>query len=316
MPLDRCERVRWCITINNWSQADVDLLYQFKEFKMAMGQMEIGAEGTKHIQGWLVLLNPKRLKWLKDNLHPTAHFEKMKGTVLDNYNYCSKNDTRDPDFPEPWFYPSREFVESQVEPNKCKLRELVKMRIQNPSSVLDNDRYILHKRNIDEVVTETRKKMKTDELIKSYDLVQLKPWQQLLEIVLMKQTNRQVMWVFDPVGNVGKSWFMSYMMARHNWMPFDAKTSADSIGHMIVDQDPDGIMFDIPRADTSISWKTIEQLKNGVITTTKYRGFTGPIGTKKLLIFSNFAPTDLSVLSRDRWIIYQIHNDSLEFYLK
>lgn len=307
----QCNVVRYTFTINNYTQADIDLLYQFKHFKMAMGQMEIGAGGTKHIQGWFVLLNPKRVTWLKSNLHPTAHYEKMKGSLLDNYKYCSKRDTRDIDFPEPWFYPSKQYVESQCEPNKCKLNELVQMRLGNPSSVLDNDRYILHKRNIDEVVIEKRKNLKINELVSKYELVELRPWQQLLELLIKKQTDRHIYWIYDEVGNVGKSWFSRYLVVKYNFMILKAKTSSDTIGHMIVEQDPPGLIFDIPRDETQISWSSIEDYKNGHITTTKYHGYSGPIGTKIVVFFSNFYPKDLSVLSIDRWKIYFIKDDSL-----
>jgi hypothetical protein len=314
------QSARWCFTLNNYTLGDIDLFYDFKDFRMAMGQMEIGINNTKHIQGWFVLLRPNRLTWLKSNLHPTCHFEKMKGSLFESYKYCSKEDTRDPDYPVPWFYPTKSYVESQCIPkSSIKLSELIIKKVNNEHSIILEDRYILHKRNVDESALEYKRHMKEHDLITALTSSCLYPWQQLIEILLLKQTNRQIHWIHDPEGNSGKSWFMSYMYAKHNWLFFDAKTKLDSTAYLIIERDPPGICFDIPRSDTMISWSSLEQLKNGMISCTKYRGYSGPIGSKKIVVFSN-APPHVNEhagfitypLSIDRYRVYFIKNNSLQ----
>lgn len=309
------DRIRWCVTINNWSVADLQQLRLCENvFRMAQGQFEIGVDGTPHIQAWFLLLVPHTLSWLKNNVHPTAHFEMMKGTLSDNLKYCTKDETRDPMNSSIWYYPNEEIVRHQcLSKSTVSLSSLVKQKLIDPFSVLVEDSYIRNKRNIDDVVLETRKKLKIDALVESYGSVQLKPWQQLLELLLFKQTSRHVYWVYDEIGNVGKSWFAGFLIAKYNYMDLKAKTSSETIGHMIVDQDPPGLIFDIPRDETTISWSSIEHYKNGRISTTKYHGYSGPIGSKKVIFFANFYPKDLSVLSQDRWKIYFIKNDLLFF---
>lgn len=85
---------RWCCTINNpteedypetWLKAHVDYYYFAPE---------VGAGGTPHLQGFFVTKKPIRLTGLK-KLHATAHFEKMRGTIDENFLYCSKQQLPD-----------------------------------------------------------------------------------------------------------------------------------------------------------------------------------------------------------------------------
>lgn len=55
-------------------------------------QLEKGANGTKHYQGFVLFPERKSLRQMKE-LFPGAHLEIMKGTIADNVNYCSKGDT-------------------------------------------------------------------------------------------------------------------------------------------------------------------------------------------------------------------------------
>lgn len=62
------------------------------------GQEEQGHGQTAyvHYQVYLVLKERKRLTWLKKHIHPTAHWEKKRGTIAEAVDYVSKMDTRVP----------------------------------------------------------------------------------------------------------------------------------------------------------------------------------------------------------------------------
>lgn len=63
-----------------------------------LGQEEQGHGETAyvHYQVYLVLKEKKRLTWLKKHIHPTAHWEKKRGTVAEAVDYVTKQDTRVP----------------------------------------------------------------------------------------------------------------------------------------------------------------------------------------------------------------------------
>jgi len=55
-----------------------------------------GEQHYRHYQVYLCLKKVKRLTWLKKHIHPTAHWEKKRGTVAEAIDYVSKEDTRVP----------------------------------------------------------------------------------------------------------------------------------------------------------------------------------------------------------------------------
>jgi len=71
-----------------------------KNIVFATGQTEKGEQGTVHHQFYVVTsANPKNkngwsLKWMKENLHPTAHWEGRRGTHQEAVDYVNKFDTR------------------------------------------------------------------------------------------------------------------------------------------------------------------------------------------------------------------------------
>ena len=56
-----------------------------------------GETAYEHYQVYICLKERKRLTWLKKHIHPTAHWEKKRGTVAEAIDYVSKEDTRVPD---------------------------------------------------------------------------------------------------------------------------------------------------------------------------------------------------------------------------
>lgn len=83
---------RWIFTINNpgdWRPAmSAAILY-------TVCQLERGAEGTEHLQGYVRFKTNKKLPSAKEALgNNTAHMETAKGTEEHNKTYCTKEETR------------------------------------------------------------------------------------------------------------------------------------------------------------------------------------------------------------------------------
>ena len=63
---------------------------------MVFQREECPTTGRRHWQGYLVLAKKSTLSWLKNNVDGEAHWEKAKGDVKANIDYCTKQETRVP----------------------------------------------------------------------------------------------------------------------------------------------------------------------------------------------------------------------------
>lgn len=81
----------WCFTINNpQNSICVEEEAWNHNLKRLIAQMEVGESGTSHYQGYLELVQPRRLQWVKERLDARAHLEKRKGKANQAILYCMK----------------------------------------------------------------------------------------------------------------------------------------------------------------------------------------------------------------------------------
>lgn len=88
----------WVFTLNNFNEKDISNILLNKWCRGAtkyMFQEEIGESGTPHLQGFICFRT--KVRPLSIKLSKRIHWEKMKGTVLDNIKYCSKSETKNGD---------------------------------------------------------------------------------------------------------------------------------------------------------------------------------------------------------------------------
>ncbi len=87
---------KWCFTLNNWIQQDVDNLMEIERSIVPRLQFssETGDTGTPHLQGWLEFAQKKRPQKFMAQImgHSRMHWEKMRGSIVQNIGYCSKDD--------------------------------------------------------------------------------------------------------------------------------------------------------------------------------------------------------------------------------
>lgn len=101
----------WCFTINNYNTMD-ELELQEMPFTYLIYGREIGAIGTKHLQGYIYFKHPKRFGGVKE-MFGRAHVEPARGTAKQNKAYCSKQ---------------HDFVELGTMPNQGKRTDLTKLK--------------------------------------------------------------------------------------------------------------------------------------------------------------------------------------------
>ena len=89
------KRIRaWCLTLNNPTDEELMHLNGLDEryMKYAIFGMEVGEEGTPHIQGYVAFKNAKTLTATKKFLGTDrVHMEIAQGTPFENFSYCSKD---------------------------------------------------------------------------------------------------------------------------------------------------------------------------------------------------------------------------------
>lgn len=83
----------WCFTLNNPTDGEVDHIDDVDREKVryVVYGNEVGENGTPHLQGFIVFKNACRLRSVKDSVGSRAHVEIAKGTVKQNYDYCTKD---------------------------------------------------------------------------------------------------------------------------------------------------------------------------------------------------------------------------------
>ncbi len=78
----------WCFTINNPLEKDWNKVWNF-DYHYLVFQVEVGEEGTPHLQGFVQWNEKIRLSALK-KFHKRAHWEKRRGSASEASHYCKK----------------------------------------------------------------------------------------------------------------------------------------------------------------------------------------------------------------------------------
>lgn len=134
-------------------------------------------------------------------------------------------------------------------------------------------------------------------------------WQKKARDILTNTPDsRKIYWLWDSVGNTGKSAF-----CKHIRMNFDSQilngTAKDcycALANRLEDTDIEIILFDLARSQQNrISYTAIESIKNGMFFSGKYESRDIIMNTPHIMVFANFPP-DLMMLSQDRWEVWNI----------
>lgn len=248
---------RACFTLNNYTEEEfTTLLQKLQDHKYIIGK-EVGARGTRHLQGYIELNGPKKFSTLQ-NILPRAHIEKCVANRASNVRYCMKDGDYVTNFPED---------------RKARI------------------------------------------LKKEYGDIVWKPWQQnIIDILDGKPDSRTIHWVYERVGNVGKSFLCKYLCLTRDVILCDGKK--DNIFNQVKafidehpDKDPSIILLDIPRSCKDfVNYGVIEQLKNGCIYSGKYEGGQCLFENPHVIAFANTKPNMMEV-SMDRWNIINLGDD-------
>lgn len=140
-----------------------------------------------------------------------------------------------------------------------------------------------------------------------YELPQdRRPFQkQLLELADEEPNDRQVLWIFDKVGNSGKTKLAMHLASQKGFLNLENGKTAD-IAHA---WNGENVIFDFSRTQEShINYQVIESIKNGKVFSGKYNSVSKAYPSPHVWIFANFLP-DYAALSKDRWVVMKMRSD-------
>lgn len=89
--------IRWCFTMNNPMLSGDDLAEKLKNAGNVKGfvfQLEEGANGTEHFQGYLEFNKAQKMSAVKKLIGENPHMEAAKGDKESNLKYCTKEEGR------------------------------------------------------------------------------------------------------------------------------------------------------------------------------------------------------------------------------
>lgn len=144
---------------------------------------------------------------------------------------------------------------------------------------------------------------------------ELYPWQtKLLTRVLLLADDRHILWIWDEVGNTGKTYMSKLLVFKYGAQYFTNAATKD-ITHAVVFRNKvkiDGkrldpiIIFDLARSlQEIVNYQAIEQLKNVITFSPKYQSTTKFGPPAHVIVFANWPP-NRGKMSADRWHVWRV----------
>lgn len=264
--------------------------------------------GTHHLQGFVAFRNPTKMERANRNYFDNrASFKIADGTVAENIRYCSKTRTAIPNtfksFGDTEACPERNASNPENQGRRVDLQKVVDIVKSTHSLKRVAEEcpaeFIKFHRGIEALSEQLREKPK-------FSLPgPMKDWQiRIMDDIKQAPNERTVTWIVDTEGGAGKSTFTKYLLANTDACILPMKL----VEAMYLYNGERVVIFDLVRSTEEIcSYSTIETIKNGVFTSTKYVPKFKFYPSPHVLVFSNWEP-NREKLSADRWDIRHIQS--------
>lgn len=146
--------------------------------------------------------------------------------------------------------------------------------------------------------------------IKDYFIHKPYKWQSdIIKLIHTEPDERTVNWYWETTGGVGKSSLTRHLILKYGALAVmgGARDILCGVTNWINNgKELKTIIIDIPRCQSeNVSYKAIEQLKNGFFFNTKYESGMIIFNIPHVIVFANFKPV-IDRLSKDRWNIVSI----------
>lgn len=145
------------------------------------------------------------------------------------------------------------------------------------------------------------------------------PWQiSICEILSKDPDDRTILWVVESKGNTGKTSLAKHLCLKYKeeilYMTGKCADIKYGVTKFLEKHRLRVAIFDYTRSiEKFVSYEGLENVKNGILYSTKYESGQCIFDSPHVLVFSNFKP-ETDKLSRDRWKIYYIKGFQLREY--
>lgn len=304
-----CTLRNYCFTLNNYTENQyklaTELLPNISKYAI-IGKEKGDEKETEHLQGYVQLQKITRFNaikqwWINNIENAQPHIEKAKAKASANRVYCSKDGK---------FW---EHGQIRGQGDRCDIEEFLQAVKRGATDIdlieghpKEFCKYYESAQRARRIyAVDAANKKLSDEM---KDAI-LRPWQKITLEKLEKQNNRQVTWIYDKEGGMGKSWLADYISTKGPTIIYEGGKSSD-IAHAY-NYEPT-VIFDFTREkQLTVNYSAIECFKNGRMSSPKYDSHIKRFPPCKVLVFSNFEP-DTKKLSKDRWDILTFENQARE----
>jgi len=294
----------WCGTLHGYEPEEVDALIE-KIQKIAVRgvwQEEVTpTTGKDHLQYALSLDKPVRMAWLKANVCDKTHWTLANGAWDAQVRYCTKEESRKPGGLNGQFG-------AEVAPGKRSDLDAVYEMVKANVAMNVNDlqrliadaypaQYTKYHGGINTLIRLHRPKP-------DQSLPKFRPHQQeLADILDAPADDRKIIWVYDPVGNTGKTALMRHYLTKGNATRLSGKKA--DMAHVY--QGERVVFFDLSRTSAEHAtylYDFAEDLKSGCIFSGKYEGAVKHFAPPHVVFLAN-TPYPAGVWSEDRKHVLQ-----------
>lgn len=309
----------WCFTIH-----DPNWVFEFDEnyVEYCVYQHEsCPTTGRVHVQGYLELVRRKARSTVKREIlkKESAHVEHREGTREQARDYCMKVESRVTGT-EPIEYGAWR-GDDLVGAGTSRLTQLLS-RLKRGDDAFElfygsfAEVYVRHKRSIDEWLETWLTMKERNEMSNQFIDHELYDWQLECTEKLQSQSDRQVLWIFDEVGNVGKTYLAKRFLVLHEATYLRGGKLADMCWLIANRQTGRYLILDLPRSSSELLdpiYRLIEMCKDGMIWSGKYSPKMRLSVSMKVCVFSNFYPEGIHRrISEDRICLYKLREYQLE----
>jgi len=287
----------WCFTLNNHTDVDCFTSLPVGVTYLLYGR-EVGDSGTPHLQGFLALRLRQQISFVK-RLFDRAHWE-ISRNVGASIEYCKKEGNYTELGAPPVVQPGkRNDLEAFKEAvTTGAVQSLDDVRTFHSSVYARYPNFCVEWLNQHRPVTE-------------YIAVPLRPWQtELLSVVEGPVEPRIVRFYVDVKGGAGKTAFTKHVcsLSKERYFVVRAAKLAD-VAYLLAQcfPFPRCVIVDVSRCRSEfLQYGLLEELKDGCLTSTKYRPMRVEFDPPHVIVFMNECP-DMTKLSDDRYVIIELN---------